>query len=83
MAHAEADVEHADLDKHFSDLKLEVTRLNCFMEWETMAHQQPQVDILSTNGSAFACPAVTAPTNGPEGHYPYPNARDHELGVFT
>jgi hypothetical protein len=26
---------------------------------------------------------VTAPTNGPEGHYPYPNARDHELGVFT
>jgi hypothetical protein len=40
MACVEADVERTDLDKHFSDLKLEVTLLNRFMKRETMAHQQ-------------------------------------------
>jgi hypothetical protein len=68
MSRAEADVERTDLDKHVSDLALEVTRLNRFMERETMAHPHGKSGILSTTESASARPMLTAPVDGPEGH---------------
>jgi hypothetical protein len=79
MACAEANVEHADLDKHFSDLKLEVTRLNWFMERETMVTPQAKTGILNTNESASTRPPLTNIADGPEGYRSDIHARDHDF----
>jgi hypothetical protein len=65
MVRAEAEAERMDLDKHFSGLKLEVGRLNRFMERETMAFPQGRPGILNVNDSASAHPP---PSNGPNKH---------------
>jgi hypothetical protein len=84
MACAEADVEHEDLDKHFSYLKQEVTRLNRLMERATMAHPHAKYGILSTNESVSARSAATVAAVSPEGHRSDLHAWDHEFGmVFT
>jgi hypothetical protein len=77
-------VEHEDLDKHFSYLKQEVTRLNRLMERATMAHPHAKYGILSTNESVSVRSTVTAAAVSPEGHRSDLHAWDHEFGmVFT
>jgi hypothetical protein len=84
MACAEADVKHEDLDKHFSYLKQEVTRLNRLMERATMAHPHAKYGILSTNESVSACSTVTVAAVSPEGHRSDLHAWHREFGmVFT
>jgi hypothetical protein len=80
MACAEA--EHVELDKQFVGLKMEVGRLNCFMERENLAHAQGKPGILSTNESAGACSSPSLFTDGPDGHRVETNHQDRESG-FT
>jgi hypothetical protein len=47
MACMEMEMGHADLSKQFNSLKLEVNRLNRFIEWEMLAHQQGQLGIFT------------------------------------
>jgi hypothetical protein len=58
MEHTKMEMGHPDLSKQFDSLKLEVTRLNRFIEHETMVNQQGQrgifnvVEHTSAEGSA-------------------------------
>jgi hypothetical protein len=80
MACAETELEHADLDKQFSGLKLEVSRLNRFTEREMMVNLQGKAGIFSNIELAFAHPASTTAANGPDGHRVDTHTRDREIG---
>jgi hypothetical protein len=80
MARVEADAECADLDKHFSGLKLKVGRLNRFMERETMAFPQGTLGILNINDSTSARLSPSMPPHDPDGHRVESSYRDRELG---
>jgi hypothetical protein len=79
---AEAESERVEMDKQFRGLKLEVNRINCFLERETMAHAQDKHGILTINKSAR--PTSNQFTDGPVGHRVENTPRDREYGsVFT
>jgi hypothetical protein len=82
MARTEADVELVDQGKHVTDLKLEVTRLNRFMERENLTNLQGRSSILTTNESAPTGPAPTTNIDGPDGHRSDLHARDREFGMM-
>jgi hypothetical protein len=52
MSRTEAELGRAELEKQFDGLRLEVGRLNCFMERESMLSQQGKPGIFSTNEAA-------------------------------
>jgi hypothetical protein len=78
MARVEADAECADLDKHFSGLKLKVGRLNRFMERETMAFPQGTLGILNINDSTSARLSPSMPPTALMG-----TASNHLTGIVS
>jgi hypothetical protein len=80
IVRTEADVERADLHKHFSDVKLEVARLNRFMEHETMANPQSKTGILTTNELVSTHSPLMNATDGSERHRSDLHTRDREFG---
>jgi hypothetical protein len=84
MFHAETESERAEMDKQFGGLKLEVNRINRFLERENMAHAQGKPGILTINESASARPTSNPFADGPDGHNVDNIPRDREYGsVFT
>jgi hypothetical protein len=80
IVRTEADVERADLHKHFYDVKLEVARLNRFMEHETMANLQSKTGILTTNELVSTRSPLMNATDGSERHRSDLHTRDREFG---
>jgi SMC interacting uncharacterized protein involved in chromosome segregation len=48
MARTEVEMERADMDKQFTGLKLEVGRINRFLERENLVNSQSKPGIIST-----------------------------------
>jgi hypothetical protein len=82
MACVEADTERAYLDKHFSGLKLQVGRLNHFIERETMARLLPSTPANGPDGHHVESPPRNRELGFAHSHIPangmtYPKSHPH------
>jgi hypothetical protein len=93
MARKEVESGYADLEKQFGDLKLEVNRINRFLECENMNNSQDKVGIFGATdadadhrelGSSSACQEHLHRTQGMSQSDPFPRAselsHDHARG---
>jgi hypothetical protein len=76
----EMESERVELEKRFCGLKLEVSRINHFLERESMEHAHAKPGILTINESASARQPSSLTTDSPEGHHVKHNHRDREFG---
>jgi hypothetical protein len=61
MARAKAEVSQVDMEQQFGDLKLEVNRINRFIECENMGDPQGRPDIFGGGESQSVTTAVRGP----------------------
>jgi hypothetical protein len=83
MARTEADVERVEMDRQLEGLKLEVGRINRFLECETMANNHTKLGIFSTTESALAPPPSSTIADGPDRHRVAHHHRDCESGSLN
>jgi hypothetical protein len=79
MVRTESKSRHMDMEKHVDSLKLEVHRLNRFLERETMANPQDKPSIFTTVESARPSTSHVA-ADGPDGCRVDNFPRDCEFG---
>jgi hypothetical protein len=80
MSRTEATAKRIEMDKQLGGLKLEVGRINRFLEHESMANPHSKPGIISTTESALAPPPWSTITNAPDGYHVTNHHRDHESG---
>jgi hypothetical protein len=83
MSRTEAAAERVDMEKPLGDLKLEVGRINRFLERESMANPHTKPSIISTTESASAPPPSSTIADGPNGHRVAHHHQDHEYGSIN
>jgi hypothetical protein len=80
MARAEAESGHADIEQWVGDLKLEVHRLNWFLEHESLENTFAKPGIFGSKESAHGAPHVGSATDDPDGHHSALHSRGTKFG---
>jgi hypothetical protein len=79
MARTKSESGRVDMEKRVDGLKLEVHRLNLFLECENLEHHD-QPGIIGTKESAAPTPPPGTTADGPDGHHVELQHRDNEFG---
>jgi hypothetical protein len=81
MSRTEAAIECVEMDKQLRGLKLEVKRINKFLERESMANSHSKPGILATELTSAPHPSSTI-VDGPDGHRVANHHQYSESGLF-
>jgi hypothetical protein len=71
---------HVNIEKRIDDLKLEVQRINCLLESETLDNNHNKPDIFGKKESVHGAPHVRSIADSPEGYRSTHMTLDYEIG---
>jgi hypothetical protein len=80
MARSEEEADRVDFEQRVDDLKLEVRRINRFLECEILEHTINKPGIFRSKESAHNAPHAGSTVDGPDGHRFAPHTQDAEFG---
>jgi hypothetical protein len=81
MAQTEAETGRVEMEKQFDGLKLEVHRINRFLEHENLVNPQSKMGIFSSAEPTSISLSSSAVVGGSHGHCINPPHQDHELAL--